>query len=89
MKFIHAREHLNEGDVVVVDCDTQCNVMVTTDTEFARFKRSNKCTYYGGFYEYFPVRIEVPHSGYWNTTIDVGAGYNANIRYSISYEMFN
>jgi hypothetical protein len=84
MQFIHAREHLNDGDVVRISCDTQCNVMLTTDSEFERFKRGEGCTYHGGFYRQFPALIRPKHSGYWNITLDVGEGYEATIKYSIT-----
>ena len=84
MQFIHAREFLNDGDLVEVDCDTELNIMLTTDSEFARFKNGDGCTYHGGFYKRFPVQICPKHSGYWNITLDVGVGYEANIRYSIT-----
>ena len=29
--FIHSREYLHDGDVVVVSCDHQCNVRVMSD----------------------------------------------------------
>ena len=41
-------------------------------------------TCYGGFYKMLPARIAVPHSGYWNVTLDLGGG-QANIRYNISF----
>ncbi len=83
MQFIHAREHLNDGDAVRIDSDTQCNVMITTDSEFEGFKSCRTFTYRGGFYRRFPVIIAPPHSGYWNITLDVGEGYEASIKYSI------
>lgn len=86
MDFIHAREYLNSGDVVVVNSDTQCNVMLTDDLNFSTYKRGGRFTYYGGFFERFPVRIAAPHAGNWNITIDVGEGYRANIRYNIGID---
>ena len=38
-EFIHSREHLNRGNIVQVDCDTQCNVMLLSDTEFSNYRR--------------------------------------------------
>jgi hypothetical protein len=84
MNFIHSREYLNEGDVVVLDCDTQCNFMITTDSNFSSYKRRDAFTYYGGHFERFPAQIVVPHSDNWNVTIDL-AGGRANIRYNLSY----
>jgi hypothetical protein len=84
MSFIHAREHLSGGDVVILDCDTQCNFMITTDSNFSCYRRSDSFRYYGGHFKRFPARIIAPHSDNWNVTIDLGGG-RANIRYSLSY----
>ncbi|HDR8943588.1 TPA: DUF1883 domain-containing protein [Burkholderia vietnamiensis] len=84
MDFIHSREHLNEGDVVVVNCDYQCNVMLTTDSNFQRYRSGQRFEYFGGNYTRLPARIAVPSTGYWNVTIDLGGG-SANIRYSIDF----
>lgn len=84
MNFIHSREYLSAGDIVVVDCSHQSNVMITDDNNFRNFKSSRSFNYHGGSYDYFPVRIQVPHTGYWNITIDL-AGRKANIRYNISF----
>ncbi|MGR3893586.1 DUF1883 domain-containing protein [Pseudomonas sp. 1176_21] len=83
MKFLHSREHLNEGDIVEVWCSHQCNVRLTTDSHFSNFKNGRQHTYYGGFYKMLPARISAPHSGYWNITIDLGGG-SANIKHSIT-----
>jgi hypothetical protein len=84
MDFIHAREYLAAGDVVVLNCDTQCYFRLTDDPNFGALKRGGQHTYYGGFFKAFPARIKVPSTGYWNVTIDLGGG-TANIRYSLSY----
>ena len=82
MKFEHAREYLNQGDLVIVNCSHQCNVRLMDDTNFSRYKRAESHRYYGGFYEKLPARIGVPHSGFWNVTLDLGGG-SANIKFSI------
>jgi hypothetical protein len=82
--FIHAREYLNAGDIVVVECSHQCNVRVMDDSNFDRFRHSGSHNYHGGFYRMLPARITVPNAGYWNVTIDLGGG-SANIRYNIGY----
>lgn len=84
MSFIHAREHLSQGDIVRLDCDTQCNFMITDDSNFNHYKRGGQLKYYGGQATHFPATITVPHTGYWNVTLDLG-GASANIRYEISY----
>jgi hypothetical protein len=83
MTFIHSREYLNRGDVVQLDCDTQCNFMLTTDSEFSSYRSGRRFRYYGHHYSRFPARLVAPHSDNWNITIDLGGG-GANIRYNIS-----
>jgi Domain of unknown function (DUF1883) len=82
--FIHSREYLHKSDVVVVDCDHQCNVRVMDDSNFSSYRSGGRHHYNGGFYKMLPARIAVPSDGYWNTTIDLGGGH-ANIRYNIRY----
>ncbi len=82
--FIHAREYLDSGDVVRLDCDTQCNFMIMTDTNFSAYRSGGRFNYHGGHYKRFPAAIDVPSSGHWNVVIDLGGG-RANIRYNVSY----
>lgn len=70
MKFIHQREHLSEGDVVIIECSNACNIRVMTDANFRSFKNGGRHTYHGGAFEKFPARITAPSSGFWNITID-------------------
>ena len=83
MSFIHSREYLNAGDTVRLDCDTQCNFMLTTDSDFSSYRRGAQFRYYGGHFTHFPAFITAPHSGNWNMTIDL-AGGRANIRYNLN-----
>lgn len=83
MGFIHKRDYYHSGDIIVLDCDTQCNFMVMSDTNFSAYRNLGSFKYHGGFYKYFPARIAIPSDGYWNIVIDVGGG-QANIRYSLS-----
>lgn len=80
--FIHSREFLNANDMVVLHCDTQCNFMLTDDSNFNAYKCGDGFRYYGGFFKAFPASVRVPSSGYWNVTIDLGGG-RANIRYGL------
>lgn len=83
MQFIHSREFLNNGDVVKLDCDTQCNFTIMTDSNFAAFRRKARFSYYGGHFSSFPATIVVPSSGFWNIVIDLGGGA-ASIKYNLS-----
>lgn len=82
--FIAARELLAKGDVVLVQCSHQCNVLVMDDQNFAAYRQRKKCTYFGGFFKAFPAKIAVPANGHWNTVIDLG-GREAEIAHTISY----
>jgi hypothetical protein len=84
MNFIHSRELLSAGDIVVVQCNYQANVLVTDDHNFQRYKSGSTFNYHGGNYKRFPVKIAVPTDGYWNVTIDLGGG-SAQLRYSIRF----
>jgi hypothetical protein len=82
--FVAARELLAKGDVVIVQCTHQCNVLVMDDQNFQAYRQRKKCTYFGGHFKAFPARIAVPAGGHWNTIIDLG-GRTAEISHSISY----
>lgn len=82
--FIHAREYLTAGSIVKLNCDTQCNFMIMTDSDFSNYRNRRSYHYYGGFCKMFPATIAVPHNDNWNVVIDLG-GRRANITYSISY----
>jgi hypothetical protein len=80
---VHEQQYLNAGDVVIVDFDTQCNVMVMDDINFRNFKSGRKFEYHGGFYDKRPAQIKVPRTGNWNIYID-GWG-TGQLKYEISY----
>lgn len=70
MKFIHQREQLNEGDLVVIESSQPCNIRLMSDSSFRSFKNGGRHTYHGGAFDRFPAKIKVPSSGYWNITLD-------------------
>jgi hypothetical protein len=84
MRFVHAREYLNAGDIVIVQCSHQCNVRVMSDTDFQNFKRGGSHNYHGGHFKMLPARVAVPSSGYWNTTVDLGGSTSA-FNYGVTY----
>ena len=79
---LHKRLHLNDGDVIEVDSDTQANVILTTDSDYANYKAGRSYHYYGGFFTHFPARLAPPHSGDWNVVLDLGGG-QATVRHSM------
>ncbi|MGH8381709.1 DUF1883 domain-containing protein [Pseudomonas sp.] len=70
MKFVHQREHLNEDDIVVIECSQRCNIRLMNDANFRSFKNGGRHTYHGGAFVDFPAKITVPSTGFWNITID-------------------
>jgi hypothetical protein len=83
MQFMHKRECLNRGDMVVVDCSHRCNIRLVSDLDFQSYRRDGSHHYHGGHYDRLPARIVVPDDGYWNITLDLGGG-SASIRHSIA-----
>ena len=69
MKFVHQREHLNDDDIVVIECSQRCNIRLMNDANFRSFKNGGRHTYHGGHFERFPAKITVPSPGVWNITI--------------------
>ncbi|RBH50201.1 DUF1883 domain-containing protein, partial [Pseudomonas sp. MWU13-2860] len=47
MKFIHQREHLNEDDIVVIQCSQTCNLRLMNAANFRAFKNAGRHTYHG------------------------------------------
>lgn len=82
--YLHDQKTLNQGDIVQLDCDTQCNFMIMDNTNYQNYRNGRQFNYYGGHYTHFPARIAVPHTGTWHVIIDLGGG-RANIRYNLSY----
>jgi hypothetical protein len=46
--FIHAREYLNEGDVVIVECSHQCNIILLDDSNFQNYRSGHSFKHFGG-----------------------------------------
>jgi hypothetical protein len=82
-RFIHQRHHLKGGDIVQLDCDTQCNFMLLSDADYAAYQCVRPFTYCGGTFKHFPARITVPETGDWNIVIDL-AGAHGEISYNIT-----
>lgn len=46
------------------------NVFLVDSTEFSAYKRGRDYTYYGGFYDYTPLTLEVPYRARWYLVVD-------------------
>lgn len=82
--FMHAREFLHAGDIVVVTCTHRCNVLLMDDANFSSYRNGRAFKYFGGHFTHFPARIPVPSNGSWNVALDLGGG-SASFRYNIGY----
>jgi hypothetical protein len=82
--FASEQRQLNQGDMVIVECDRQCNIRLVDDNNFEKLRNGNQHKYYGGFYRIFPARLVVPRSGHWNVVIDLGGQRNV-AKYCIRY----
>ena len=89
MKFIHQREHLNEDDIVVIECSNTCNIRLMNDANFRSFKNGGRHSYHGGAFDKFPAKIVVPSTGFSNITIDtvtqraISVTRKPNVKHSI------
>ncbi len=81
--FLHTRVFLDQGEIAVLDCDTQCNFILLDDHNFQIYKNRGQFTYYGQYFTYFPARIAAPFSGYWNTVIYTDGP--ATIKHSLTF----
>ena len=83
MQHLHQRIKLDEGDVLSVTLNSQANVMLMDDANYAQYKRQGRCKYFGGLANRSPVRLATPSSGYWNLVLDLG-GRSGRIQYSVT-----
>lgn len=70
--------------MAVVDLDSQANVILMDDQDFAAYRRGDSFRYYGGLTESSPVRLAAPHSGHWNVVVDLG-GYAGRVRAGVRF----
>lgn len=45
--YLHDQKFLNRGDIVHLDCDTQCNFMIMDNTNFQNYRNGRQFNYYG------------------------------------------
>jgi hypothetical protein len=70
--FLRWDLHLDAGDVVALDSDTQGNVMLLSDLDFSSYRSGRAYRYFGGFFRHFPAHITAPSSGHWYVVFDLG-----------------
>lgn len=74
----------SRGEIVEVTLNgSAANVRLVDSNGFSNFKAGRKHQYVGGLAKRSPVRLQVPRSGHWYVTIDLG-GHKGSIRSSVS-----
>lgn len=85
MSYLHDREYLKSGDVVIVQSSHQVNVLVMDDMNYSKYRRGQAFRYCGGFYSRFPAHVTVPENDEWNVVVALPPGRSATFRAGISY----
>lgn len=70
MNILHKRVHLNSGDIVEIDCNVQCQIMILTDDNFSNYQNKVSYQFYGRFFKTLPATIRIPYSDMWNIVLD-------------------
>lgn len=83
MKFSHYDlGHLKSGEIIEVTLSgSAANVRLMDSSNLGSYKHGRKHRYYGGLAKKSPVRLQVPHSGYWHVTVDM-QGLQGTVRAS-------
>ena len=83
MQFLHNDlGQLRGGEIVEVTLSSQANVRLMTLSQFNSFKSGRRHQYIGGLAKKSPIKLQVPRSGRWHVTIDLG-GYGGKIRSNV------
>lgn len=84
MKFTHYDLGQKQGgEIVEVGISGNAvNVRLMDSSNFHSFRTGRRHRYIGGHTRKSPVRFQIPHSGRWHVTVDLG-GYGGSARSSI------
>lgn len=64
-------EYCDGGTLYEVELrGSDANVRLMTADEFGAYCDGEAYEYHGGFYDYTPVVVEVPHDGFWYLVVD-------------------
>ncbi len=75
--------HRSGGEIVEVTLSgSAANVRLMDSSNFQNFRAGRQHRYYGGHVKRSPVKLQIPHSGNWYVTIDLG-GYKGSVRSSV------
>lgn len=84
MKFNHYDlGQKSGGETIEVSLSgNAANVRLMDDSSFYSYRLGRKHKYYGGYAKKSPVILQIPHSGHWHVTVDLG-GYRGSVQSSI------
>jgi Domain of unknown function (DUF1883)/TIR domain len=72
MKFLHSSlGYCHRGDVLEVTLTRGANVRLLDSSNFQRYRRGDRHTFYGGLATRSPTHITVPRSGNWHAVVDM------------------
>ena len=75
--------NLDGGDIVQIALSgNAANVRLMDGSNFSSFRAGRQHRFYGGNATRSPVRLQVPHSGRWYVTVDLG-GYGGAVRSNV------
>ena len=84
MKFVkHDLGHRSGGEFVeVLLKGNDANVRLMDSSNFQYFRSGRRHQYIGGHAKRSPIRLQIPRSGHWYVTVDLG-GYKGKVRSSV------
>ena len=82
MNYLHYDLHIGAGESVEVTLDKQANVRLLDESNFQKYKRGDKHSYYGGLAKASPVHLTPPRTGHWHLVVDLG-GYSGQVHASV------
>lgn len=84
MEFTHYNLGQRRGGEVVevVLSGAEANVKLMDDMNFRAYRAGEAHRYFGGHATRSPIRLQVPSSGNWHVTVDLG-GYAGTVQSSI------
>jgi hypothetical protein len=75
MNFLHRELNLSAGDIVEVILDNAANVQLLDPANYAEYRAGRSYRYSaGGYAKESPAQLEVPTTGTWHLTVDLGGG---------------
>ncbi len=79
MQFIkHDLGNRSGGEIVEVTLSAAANVRLMDNSNFQSYRSGRRHRYHGGYAKKSPVRLQIPRSGHWYVTVDLG-GYSGKV----------